>query len=43
VIGDCGTEPKTLRIGQFSTPRLDIAKLDALDNAGQVAVRDVSY
>ncbi len=30
------------RTGQFGEPRLDIAKLDALDDAGQAAVRDVS-
>jgi ABC-type uncharacterized transport system ATPase subunit len=30
------------RTGQFGTPRLGIAKLRALDDAGQTAVRDVS-
>jgi simple sugar transport system ATP-binding protein len=30
------------RTGHFGTPRLDIAKLNALDDAGQTAVRDVS-
>jgi general nucleoside transport system ATP-binding protein len=30
------------RTGQFGEPRLDIARLNALDDAGQTAVRDVS-